>query len=136
VGERRSLARRPNRSAFEKLLADPHPLVIRQLLRNPKLTEEDVIYLITRRPAHVVAIREIVAAHRWLTQSRVRMSILLNPGSPSAVAMPLLGLCTRQELAALVRATDIPVTVRATARELLELRPPLGPGEKEDATVH
>src|SRR4051812_39736685 len=40
VGERKSLARSPNRRAFDKLLKDPHPLVIQQLLGNPRLTED------------------------------------------------------------------------------------------------
>jgi hypothetical protein len=35
LGERRALARRPNRKAMDKLLADPHPAVIRTLLGNP-----------------------------------------------------------------------------------------------------
>ena len=135
VGERRSLARRPNRRAFEKLLADPHPLVIRQLLKNPKLTEDDVVYLATRRPARLVAIREIVATPRWLSQPRVRMAILLNPGSPSSMAMPLLVLCTRQELGELAQATDASVVLRVTARELMERRPPLAPVDPADSTL-
>jgi hypothetical protein len=125
VGERRSLARRPNRRAFEKLLGDPHPLVLRQLLENPKLTEDDVVFLATRRPARPEAIAAIVAAPRWLSQQRVRMAILLNPGSPSSVSIPLLALCARQELCELLRATDTSRLLRATARELLDRHPPL-----------
>ena len=135
VGERRSLARRPHRRCFERLLADPHPLVIRQLLKNPRLTEDDIVYLATRRPARIVAIREIVAAPRWLNQPRVRMSILLNPGSPSSVAMPLLVLCTRPELSEIVHATDASLALRATARELLERRPPLPPADPADSPL-
>lgn len=135
VGERRSLARRPNRRAFEKLLADPHPLVIRQLLQNPKLTEDDVLYLATRRPARLVAIRQIVATPRWFCQPRVRMAILLNPGSPSSTTMPLLALCTRQELSELTQATDASPVLRVTARELLERRPPLAPVDPAGSTL-
>jgi hypothetical protein len=96
VGERRSLARRPDRRVLEKLLNDPHPLVMRQLLRNPKLTEDDVVQLASRRPARSVAIEAIVSSPRWLSQQRVRMSLLLNPGAPASAAVPLLVLCTRQ----------------------------------------
>ena len=135
VGERRSLARRPNRHSFEKLLADPHPLVVRQLLQNPKLTEDDVVYLATRRPARLVAIREIVSTPRWLSQPRVRLAILLNPGSPSSMTMPLLVLCTRQELSELTQATDASLVLRVTARELLERRPPLSPVDPAGSTL-
>ena len=127
VGERRSLARRPNRRAFDKLLVDPHPLVLRQLMQNPKLTEDDVLVLATRRPARVAALQQIVASPGWLSRRRVRMAILLNPGAPSYIAMPLLILCTRPELRELADATDVPLVLRVTARELYDRKPPLEP---------
>jgi hypothetical protein len=133
VGERRSLARRPNRRSFEKLLLDPHPLVIRQLLRNPKLTEDDVVRLAARRPARIEALGELAQLPRWLSRSRVRMAILLNPGTPPAMAMPLLGACNRAELAEVVHSADASIVLRATARELFARRPPLG---EADATLH
>lgn len=125
VGERRSLARKPNRQSFEKLLGDPHPLVIRQLLQNPKLTENDVVRLVARRPLRPAVLEELAQAPNWLCRRRVRMSILLHPGAPTHLAMPLLGICTRSELREIIGSTDAPVVLRATALELLERRPPL-----------
>jgi hypothetical protein len=131
VGERRSLARRPDRKAFDRLLSDPHPLVIRQLLQNPKVTEDDVVRLATIRPARIEVMQEIACSKRWLCRSRVRLSILFNPGAPPTLAMPLLGLCTRSELKAVVENTRVNRVLRTTARELLERRPPLT--EPDDA---
>jgi hypothetical protein len=125
VGERRSLARRPSRAAFEKLLADPHPLVIRQLLHNPKLTENDVVRMAARRPARAAVLDELAQAPGWLCRRRVRMSILLNPGSPARMTMPLLGTCTRTELREIIESTDSPLLLRGAALELFERRPPL-----------
>lgn len=125
VGERRSLARRPHRRAFEKLLADPHPLVIRQLLVNPLLTENDVVRMAARRPARLVVLRELSQAPHWLARTRVRMSVLLNPGSPAEMAIPLLQLCNRPELLEVLASADTGLVLRATARELFERRPPL-----------
>jgi len=125
VGERRSLARRPSRRAFDRLLSDPHPLVIRQLLENPMVTEEDVVRLATRRPARLEVMRQLAQSPRWLSRPRVRMSVLLNPGSPPEMAGPLLVLCTRGELSLVMESTDAPGVLRATARELRQRRPPL-----------
>jgi hypothetical protein len=135
LGERRSLARRPNRRHLEKLLADPHPMVVRQLLHNPKLTEEDVVRLAARRPARIVALREIAASPRWLCRPRVRLSIVLNPGSPPTMSMPLLGLCTRAELVSIIESGAVPLALRATARELLERRPPLEEPDRADVML-
>jgi hypothetical protein len=105
VGERRSLARRPNRRSFEKLLLDPHPLVIMQLLQNPKLVEDDVVRMVARRPARVDVLEAIARMPRWLSRQRVRLALLLNPGTPPAIAMPLLGACTRVELREVIATT-------------------------------
>jgi hypothetical protein len=133
VGERRSLARAPSRTAFDKLLADPHPLVIRQLLENPRLTEDDVVRIATRRPVRPEAVTAIARSERWLKRPRVRLAILLNPGSPPNVAMPLLAACTRTELLEILHGTDTSKVLRSTARELLARRPPL---EEPDAADH
>jgi hypothetical protein len=125
VGERRSLARSPNRRVLEKLLRDPHPLVLRQLLGNPRLTEDDVMRLAARRPLHAAIIETLAESPRWLRRPRVRLSLLLNPGTPESVSMPLLAVCTRPELLEVLHGTDTPLALRGSARELLERSPPL-----------
>lgn len=131
LGERKALARRPNRAAFDKLLADPHPLVIRQLLENPRLTEDDVVRVAARRPANLQALR-VIAGTSWLCRPRVRMALIHNPGTPSAIAVPLLAACTRTELAEVRAGGELCPAVRQTADELFGLRtlPP------PSATVH
>jgi hypothetical protein len=135
VGERRSLARAPSRNSFDKLLSDPHPRVIRQLLENPRLTEDDVVRLATRRPARRETISAIAQSQRWMRRSRVRLAILLNPGSPPTFAVPLLAVCTRTELLEVVHAADSNLVLRATALELLERRPPLAEPDGADSIV-
>lgn len=125
LGERRNLARRSDRGGFDRLLRDPHPMVIRELLDNPKTTEDDVVRLVAHRPARP-ALTEAVAKTRWLWRERVRSGVLFNPGSPAGVSLPLVGLCTRAELLALARGADLPPILRITAKELAERRPPLG----------
>ena len=65
LGERKALARRPTRKAMEKLFADPHPVVIRTLLANPKVIEADVIRLAARRPNQPEVLAEIARSPRW-----------------------------------------------------------------------
>jgi hypothetical protein len=128
VGERRSMARSPNRKVLEKLLRDPHPLVLRQLLSNPRLTEDDVVRLAARRPLHAATVEVLAESPRWLRRPRVRLSLLLNPGTPPAVSMPLLAVCTRCELLEVVHGVDAPLALRASAQELLDRSPPLPRG--------
>lgn len=123
LGERRALARRPTRKALDALMRDPHPLVIRLLLKNPRITEDDVLRMAAHRPANAAVASEIGVA--WSRSSRVRMALALNPFAPSAVAVPVLGLLNRAELGQVSRASDLPAVVRATAHDLFQLRPPI-----------
>jgi hypothetical protein len=125
VGERRSLARSTQRKVLEKLLRDPHPLVLRQLLGNPRLTEDDVVRLAARRPLASATVEALANGPRWLKRPRVRLTLLLNPGTPERVSMPLLAVCTRCELLEVVHGVDAPIALRGAAQELLDRSPPL-----------
>jgi hypothetical protein len=129
LGERKSLARRPDRNTIDKLLQDPHPDVIRRLLRNPRLTEDDVVRLAARRPGRPGVLVEIARTPSWVHRSRVRLAIMLNPDTPPEVAAPISGLLVRQELRLVAEATHVPPPVRALCMEHLARRPP---GEKEN----
>jgi len=126
VGERRSLARMSNRAKFERLLLDPHPLVLRQLLANPKLTENDVVKLAALRPARTASLKTLAEFPDWIVRSRIRMTLVANPRTPSTIAVPLTGLATRPQLAEIAGNPSIHVVLRVVAQELLEKHPPLG----------
>jgi hypothetical protein len=134
VGERRSLARKPHRAKFDRLLMDPHPLVLRQLLGNPKLTENDVVTLAAQRPARASTLKTLAEFPDWIVRTRVRMTMIFNPLTPSSIAVPLTALATRPELIEVSDSPPLHVVLRAVAQELLERRPPLGPADS--LTLH
>lgn len=125
VGERRSLARRPTRLQIDKLLLDPSPLVLEQLFQCPQLIEEDVIRIAARRPARVVAIELLIHFPRWVARRRVRMAMILNPGSPHGIALPLVHTCPREDLNLIITTEAVSATIRAVAHELYCRLPPL-----------
>ena len=125
LGERKSLARRSSRFALDRLLRDPHPDVIRNVLVNPRLTEDDVVRLAARRPAFSDVLTEIARHADWSQRARVRRALVQNPFTPADVAVPLVRLLIRPELVEVMSAPAVPAIVRAAAKELLERRPPV-----------
>jgi hypothetical protein len=124
LGERKALARRPTRKAMEKLFADPHPMVIRTLLVNPKVVEDDVVRLAARRPVESGVLAEVARSPRWAHRVRVRIAIVLNPDTPLELSIPLLALLVRPELELVSSASSLAPALRAAALDLLERRPP------------
>lgn len=124
LGERKSLARKPSRESTERLLRDPHPDVIRMLLVNPKVTEDDVLVLAARRPCRPDVLAQIARSPRWSHRPRIRVALVLNPDTPLDVAAPLVALLVRQELRLVATSTTVAPAVRALCNEHLERRPP------------
>lgn len=125
VGERRTLARRPTREQVARLILDPHPLVLEQLFQSPSLTEADVVKIATRRPVSLAAISHISTSPKWIARRRVRMSVILNPGSPHGLALPYVSTCPREDLLLIMQATTISNTLRGVAHELHSRLPPV-----------
>ena len=105
------------------------------LLGNPKTIEADVVRLATARPARVSLMTEIARTH-WIERLKVRTSFLHNPGTPTELSIPLLYVCTRQELVEVARSAKVPPWVRRSAIELLEQRPPLPDHVQHQGDLH
>lgn len=125
LGERKSLARRQDRLMLDRLLRDPHPAVIVNLLRNPRITEDDVVRLAARRPTFSDIQLEIAKNARFSTSPRVRLALVRNPFTPTGVSVPLLPLLFRHELGTIAHASELSNAVRGAAVDLLKRRPPL-----------
>ena len=124
LGERKSLAKKTDRTLLERLLGDPHPDVIRFVLRNPRLTEDDVVRFVARTPGRPDLITEVARTPKWAHRPRVRLAIVLNPLSPAELTIPLAGLLLKHELKLVVESTNVPAPVRAACIEHLARKYP------------
>jgi hypothetical protein len=89
LGHRRALARTLSPAIMDRLAADADAGVVRELLRNPRLTEREVLRLATRRPARQDVL-EMIAASRFGKRPMVKTALARNPYSPPALALRLL----------------------------------------------
>ncbi len=125
LGRRKWLARRPNRESMQSLLTDPHPDVIRSLLRNPLVTEDDIVRLAARRPGRRRVLAELARSTKWSHRPRVRMALVMNPATPPEIAARIAGLLLRPALVQVAHSPGVAPIVRAVCLEHLERRPPV-----------
>lgn len=117
LGERKSLARKRDRSLIARVLRDPDAAVIRILLGNPALTEDDVVRLSARRPI-VPGVLEQVAKHaRWSQRYRVIVALVKNPHTPTEVAVRLVPQLRRQDARDVARSQELAASLRLACRE-------------------
>jgi hypothetical protein len=136
LGERKSMARRPNRKVLEQVLTDPHPAVIRNLLRNPKLTELDVLRLAARRPNQADVLREIYKDRKWSARYRVKLALARNPYASPDMVLKILPQLMRQDLDEMLDDRNLHPSVLVSCRRLLLGEDAPLPSDDGDSTVH
>lgn len=126
LGERKSLARRSARDLITRLMGDPDPTVLRQLLLNPRLTEHDVVALAARRPTTAQSQEIIAGARRFAARYAVRRALVMNPYTAADLAVRLAALLRRDDLLLVANEPSVPPQVRDGARRFLAARPHAG----------
>jgi len=131
VGERVSLAKGQDRQALERLMSDPLPLVIRQLLKNARLTEHEVVRIAARRPANPRVLEEIYKSPRWIGRYEVKVALVRNPYSPPRIGVALVNFLLQNDLLEVKNDAQLHPTLREAAHELLEAKKGRRAEEKE-----
>ena len=122
VGERVKLALRGNRDARMILIRDPNRLIQRFVLRNPRISDEEVISVARNRNADTDLLRIIGDHKHWSRNYQVRLGLVTNPKTPLAIALHFVSGLTERDLRFLVKSKNVSATVVAQVRRLLMQR--------------
>jgi hypothetical protein len=98
--------------------------VVRELLRNARLTEELVLRIAARRPARPEPLVEIWRSDRWSNRPSIRRALALNPYLPIEVGARIIPLLTRADLKDLEADSSLHPSLKEQARTLLGLARP------------
>lgn len=106
---------------------DPSPKVIRVLLGNRQLTEEDILIVANRKnlPADILEI--IARDKRWSESYPVRLALARNPKSPLSVSLPIARFLRLFDLEEITRSHFIPLVFRHKVEALIIERVPTMP---------
>jgi hypothetical protein len=122
LGERKALARTHDRRLIERVVRDPHPDVIRILLNNPALTEDDVVRACAARPNSAQVLRVVFEHQRWVVRYRPRNSLVRNPRCPLDVALLLAPLLRHADLREVSSSGDLAPPLRLACKNVLAAR--------------
>jgi hypothetical protein len=122
LGERRQLALGSSRRLLERLVADPHPMVIERVLMNPLLRPQDVLMIASRRPTTVELLVTVAHHAGWYKVHEVREALVRNPYNHTSIALRLLPTLHIHTLRRIRDATDVHRAVVQMAELLVELR--------------
>jgi hypothetical protein len=119
IGERKSFAFSTDADLLAKLLHDPEPMVIERLLQNPRITEREVLKIITKRPVKTDIIRVVANSEKWNSSYTIKDAIARNPYTPIGITLKILPALLKQDLTEISLDGSLDKTVRERAVELL-----------------
>lgn len=112
------LASKADRSDRSLLLQDNDPRVLLSILRNPRLTIEEVARL-TKSTYLTYQIAEVIMkAAQWMASLDVRLGLIHNPKTPQAFALRILPTLPESEVRNIARAGTNMALKQAALRRL------------------
>lgn len=122
-GDRIALARIGTRTLLRALLAENDALVLEAALLNPRLGEEALTAALRASGATRALIESAAASPRWRANYALRLTLVLQPRTPLALALAQLTSLVPADLRRVARQAELGALLRAAAERAL-----LGPG--------
>jgi hypothetical protein len=117
-----------NREIRAVLVRDTNKEVARNVLRSPKLTENEIASIAAMRSVADDILREIGNSKEWTKSYAVVQNLARNPKTPPSISQRLLTHLRSQDLALLTRDRSVSDAVRHNAASVLRQRNPIRAG--------
>ena len=119
LGEKVALARRSHRPLYPSLVSCGDVHILKALLDNPRLTENDVLLILNTTEVLPEVARAIAGHRRWGHYYRVKVALARCPRTPLPVALSVLVQLRRVDVEGLADDPRAPPGLRVAARQLM-----------------
>jgi ubiquinone/menaquinone biosynthesis C-methylase UbiE len=120
LGAKRSLAKGLDKDVLDRIIYDEDQVVIKNILSNPRITERDVLKITSKRPIKPEILKIIFEAQKWSSRYVIKRSLVLNPFTPTGIALGLVNLMQYKDLKLIVSTGPLHEEVRNSAKDLLK----------------
>lgn len=115
IPEKIKLAMKGNKSARMYLIRDPNKQISLAVLSNPKITEDEISFVVRSKstPEHIM--REIAKNNTWSNNYTIVRDMVFNPKTPLDISMNFLGKLAVSDIEKLSRSKDVPTALKNQA---------------------
>ena len=119
VSEKIKLALLGNKEARDILLKDSNKLVSSTVLKNPKITEDEIVKVVNSRSVADDILRQVANNKEWLKKYPVKLGMVNNPKTPLAVAMRLMTQLNGKDIQHLAKSKNVSSALSTAARKIV-----------------
>jgi hypothetical protein len=120
IAQKVKLAILGNRDSRTILVRDPNRLVASAVLKNPRLSDMEVINIAQSKTVDEDILRDVAMARRWAKIYQVKVALVNNPKTPSHISLNLMRHLRDKELRALLWNKNLPGVIASTARRMVQ----------------
>lgn len=113
-----------NPDELARLAASSDESVMRELLKNPRLTEALVVRIAARRPSRPEPLAALWQNPKWSVRAAVRRALVFNPYLPVEIGALIVPLLAPPDLRAVAQDAMLHGSLRQQAQLLLDARGP------------
>jgi hypothetical protein len=122
MGQKLKLALSGNKSARSLLIKDSNRMISMAVLKNPRITEEEVQKLALTKGTNDEMLRQIARNKEWVKSYGIRIGMLTNPKTPLAISLKLLDTVYEKELHSVAKSKNVPSALASAARRKLDAK--------------
>lgn len=122
MGQKLKLALCGNKAARELLVKDPNKIISVAVLKNPRVTEEEVQKVTASKGTSDDLLRQISRNKEWMKSHTIRVGMLSNPKTPLAISLKLLDTVFEKDLQTIAKSKNVSSALSSAARRRLEAK--------------
>jgi hypothetical protein len=122
VGKKVKLAFKTDKTGRLLLVRDRNRLVCSAVMRNPRITEQEVEMIAGMRNVDDEVLRLITMRREWMAKYSIVQTLARNPKAPLGVVLPLINRLTLRDLKTLKDDKGVSETIRTLCRKAFQLK--------------
>lgn len=122
MGQKIKLALSGNKSAREFLVKDANKIIALAVLKNPRITEDEVQRVISSKGTPEDLLRQIARNKEWVKSYSIKLGMVVNPKTPLAISVKFLDSIYEKDLQKLSKSKNVPSVIAAAARRKIEAK--------------
>ncbi len=122
IGERIKLAIKGNRDARTALVRDPNRIVSRAVLKNPRLTDTEIVLISQSKIVNDEILREISDTRKWSKMYPVKLALVSNPKTPPHISVNLVRHLRDHDLRSIMWSKNLPGVITSAAKNIMHSR--------------
>lgn len=122
MGQKIKLALCGNKSTREFLVKDSNKIISLAVLKNPRMTEDEVLKLISSKGTPEDLLRYVARNKEWVKNYSIKLGIATNPKTPITMSLKMLDSLLDKDLQKISKSKNVASVLASSARRKVEAK--------------